>query len=408
MRATSGGSTVSFAAPEWNIAYRFVMEMAASNPDFIGFDDHHSASLDGSEADNAGLDDPRGASIQRQRSEREARVRDQQSRLGAANDLRDKDVLPYFLNCLSSGNLIDYAARYCRGNELQWQACSHVLGTRILHDAWQSLPQELGGGGRMDAFYGGVRHIAQPILRELDKDTHDALGAVLDRSVERHVGLIAMSAGAPPAPPAHVAPMHRPALTVIVHGTWAPDTDWWRDPAGLGATPADSLWAYLDRSGVSNLVRHAAEFCWSGKNNDAARAVAAQAFVQWWQALGSPQLNVVAHSHGGNVVLRALALEPAMSVRRLVLLGTPARIECPAPSHRIRRLFNVYSDKDTAQVLGSWGGQRGEGRTQSDHRGAVNLFRPTWRAGGVVHSAWHSDLHEPHFWRHHRMEQLLH
>lgn len=398
---------MSFAAPEWNIAYRFVMEMAASNPDFIGFDDHHSASLDGSEADNAGLDDPRGASIQRQRSEREARVRDQQSRLGAANDLRDKDVLPYFLNCLSSGNLIDYAQRYSQGNALQWHACAQVLGARILHDAWRRLPQEP-GGARADAFPHFVSQLGRPILGELGNDTHQALGAMLDRSVERHVALLAMSAGAPPAPLAHGSSMHRPFHTVIVHGTWASDTDWWRDPAGLPATPADSLWAYLARLGVSNLVGHPDEFSWSGKNSDAARAVGAQQFVQWWQALGSPDLNVVAHSHGGNVVMRALALHPAMSVRRLVLLGTPARIECPAPSHRIRRLFNVYSDHDTTQVLGSLGGQRGDGRTQSDHRGAVNLFRPTWTAGRVVHRAWHSDLHEPDFWHDHRMEQLLH
>lgn len=392
-------------------AYEVVVAMAANHPDFIGFDDHHAAAPD---TPDPPIESPRGFDRARQRSltlqkhERERRLLDVMQGLGSLSDPGAEAELPYFLCCLSPETLIRYANEHGSGNELQTRSTAGVLVSRIVHDAGvlqaaasRGSPRTLDEGAVVDLTW----RIAEPVMARLQDRVRESVGERLVRSVRQQQQLSALqSRGGPGLQGARGTA----TFTVIVHGTWAADTEWWRDPAGLGHTPTDSLWAWLQGNGVINLVQHPDEFSWSGKNSDAERRLGAEQFVAWWHGMGRPLLDVVAHSHGGNLVMRAQAIEPSLQVRRLVLLGTPARYECPPVSRQIGQLSNVFSDNDTTQHLGSLGGQRGEGRTQSDHPQSVNLYRPTWQSpGGVVHRAGHSDLHEPDFWRAHRLERLL-
>ncbi|QIM51557.1 hypothetical protein [Hydrogenophaga crocea] len=404
---------MGFATTALDQAYAHVMAMAERHPDFIGFDDHHSARFDDDTRMAREDDDPRDASIRDQAAERDARLRDHAQALGALRDERLADALPCFLCGFALRSLIEHANSFCPGNRLQQLATARVLASRISHDAYASVSgirwREARGDEQGSALITAMEQIARPVFEALEGEAREALLQRVSLMLIRH-WQSATAASNQTAPSAAQRGAQTLKHTVIVHGTWAADTDWWRDPAGLpgGVAPADSLWHHLHRAGVSDLVGHPNEFSWSGKNSDAARRVGAEHFVHWWQAMGRPLLDVVAHSHGGNVVMRALALQPALRLRRLVLLGTPARIECPPSAHQTEQQHNVYSDHDSVQVMGSVGGQRGEGRTQSDHLQSTNLYRPTWTGtGGVVHKAGHSDLHEPAFWQAHRLRDLL-
>ncbi|MEZ4381806.1 MAG: hypothetical protein R3A79_10670 [Nannocystaceae bacterium] len=131
-------------------------------------------------------------------------------------------------------------------------------------------------------------------------------------------------------------------LTVIIHGTFAHDERWWR-PGDDPETPtfADRLEEALSARGVAGTVWTPAieaglspdDFAWSGANSHAARvgagldlAVTLRRVAKRLQATAAAPLevNLIAHSHGGNVCLEALRhLRPEVKVRRLVLLGTP-------------------------------------------------------------------------------------
>lgn len=197
--------------------------------------------------------------------------------------------------------------------------------------------------------------------------------------------------------------------TVIVHGTFAAAQTWWRDPAGIHGTfdPTENLWMFLDANGVSDLVTHGQEFAWSGGHSSADRRDGAKDFINWWHTLGCPVLDVIAHSHGGNVVMLAMMMEPKIQVRSLVLLGTPASYEYVPRLKQTTHLHNVYSKHDSVQPLGAWiTTKRGEGRTQSDGPTATNWHMPqlSGAGGGPV---GHAHLHHPDFWKSHSLVSSL-
>lgn len=147
----------------------------------------------------------------------------------------------------------------------------------------------------------------------------------------------------PPAPPADAAEAQgaRRVLTVIVHGTFAAQLRWWRLGEGGVPTFADRLERALARRGLAGTVwqpalaagRSHEAFGWTGRNRHEDRvnggrrlAAALNALAESLGATAGAPLSVhfVGHSHGGNVVLEALArLAPAVRPGRVVLLGTP-------------------------------------------------------------------------------------
>jgi pimeloyl-ACP methyl ester carboxylesterase len=68
-------------------------------------------------------------------------------------------------------------------------------------------------------------------------------------------------------------------------------------------------------------------FRWSGENTDEARQQAAQElaeFINNYQFAEGETLNIVAHSHGGNVAFLA-SQQVNRQINNLVTLGTPIR-----------------------------------------------------------------------------------
>jgi hypothetical protein len=185
--------------------------------------------------------------------------------------------------------------------------------------------------------------------------------------------------------------------TVIVHGTAAASATWWRERPGTA-----NFWAFI-RTHCPGLFGSGYEFTWKAGPWQHHRDQGARDFIDWWNTQGAPtELQVIAHSHGCNVVYLACALEPKLNVKNMVALGAPARIESPPPigtGGRIQRIHNLYSEYDQIQVAGSLGGQRGEGRTLADGARITNHHVPWEDPGTKLVQVWHSDLHEESVWR---------
>jgi len=128
---------------------------------------------------------------------------------------------------------------------------------------------------------------------------------------------------------------------IIVHGTWAaPDPDerrWYQpnDDRPCGLPFIDNLDAALAARGSSARCwahcgpEHPA-FHWSGENSWIDRTLAASALADYVAKLRIEgwHCHIVAHSHGGNVLIEALphimtSLDSQKPQARLVTLGTP-------------------------------------------------------------------------------------
>jgi hypothetical protein len=128
-----------------------------------------------------------------------------------------------------------------------------------------------------------------------------------------------------------------PGETVIlVHGTWANSASasppWW-DPSSEFVKNLDA--ALAARGSIARCwapqpfeIERPKVFAWSGENSQSKRQAASVALAEllsWWEGTENFRYHIVAHSHGGNVVLGALD-ELARDPRRLgavVFLGTP-------------------------------------------------------------------------------------
>ncbi len=184
-------------------------------------------------------------------------------------------------------------------------------------------------------------------------------------------------------------------LGMIVHGTWATKETWWRPNVG-------SFWKYVYKF-WPHLYAGSSPFAWSGKNSHAARIVAAQQLVTWAQARGASTLDIIAHSHGGNVCL--LAAKFGLRINRLILIGTPIRTEYMLDLKRTDSIANVFSLADNVQTpLGTFPHRRFEGRTLGDSLSVSN-----WRAedDGSGSQPGHSELHIPKTWRASGLDALL-
>src|SRR5581483_8880233 len=125
---------------------------------------------------------------------------------------------------------------------------------------------------------------------------------------------------------------------IIVHGTWAAPrpgkTLWYQRAEAEGA--AENFVSKLDaalqeRGSPARCWAHAAAqssiFYWSGENSWIARAQAASSLADYIAKLRNQgwRHHIIAHSHGGNVVIEALPqimAEPSFS-GKIVTLGTP-------------------------------------------------------------------------------------
>jgi hypothetical protein len=142
--------------------------------------------------------------------------------------------------------------------------------------------------------------------------------------------------------------MPRNVLTLVVHGTYAADADWWRLGQGGQSTFADLLEYELAERGMPGTVWKPAldrgfeysAFAWSGENRHWARLQGGKSLSRGLnrlaQRIGATAsdplvVNLVAHSHGGNVVLEAIRrFDTCVRAGRIALLGTPLVRAMPA------------------------------------------------------------------------------
>lgn len=192
--------------------------------------------------------------------------------------------------------------------------------------------------------------------------------------------------------------------TIIVHGTmtiWKAHryTWWWNSfhPGGfcqalaegmlaagrrpdvwtVGGAPVSQIPGLARNPKKANMITHEGHYTWTGSDMDAAREAGGKFLAYYLNAIAkvAPKepIDVVAHSHGGNVVKIATAaphLDPAVRLRNLVFLACPhwgsalpygQRYPYRLVPARVTRALNLYSEEDSVQlevaagVPGPWG-----------------------------------------------------
>ncbi len=179
-------------------------------------------------------------------------------------------------------------------------------------------------------------------------------------------------------------------LTILVHGT-----QFFKQNPDL--TPAGSFFKH-----VANTVgdRAVAAFSWSGGDNHPSRVAAANAlanFIRHYKFAPGEQLNIVAHSHGGNVAIAAVNVGLVRRVDNLVTLGTPS-----VPAYRLKgaggvgNWINVFNPNDKVQTHGGGSDMSSpqSGPAARTHPGAENV---SWDVDFGDFGS-HEALHSPAAW----------
>ena len=135
--------------------------------------------------------------------------------------------------------------------------------------------------------------------------------------------------------------------TIIVHGTWANDEKWWTSTGDY----VSELRKYL----IDDIHNWNG---WSGNNDHSARVEGAQLLLNEILELckGSQDrpINIIAHSHGGNVVwlmLERLATEcPCCEIGTIILLGVP-NMGIPQDDGTLAYIYATQGAADVANYI---------------------------------------------------------
>lgn len=104
------------------------------------------------------------------------------------------------------------------------------------------------------------------------------------------------------------------------------------------------------------------------------------------------KLNIVAHSHGGNVVKDYSNMQGAQNISTLITLGTPNRSDYTMNMSKVGTFLNVYSAWDQVQSNGNaWWAGAGIMAAQSKAPAGYNVEISEVNGQRVGHS----DLHTP-------------
>jgi RHS repeat-associated protein len=143
-------------------------------------------------------------------------------------------------------------------------------------------------------------------------------------------------------------------LTIIVPGTWNKHKDW--DNSGFKAQVSKTFGenaVVLNNGGMDNTPKARA---------DAAKQL--EGLIAGHQFAPGEKLNIVTHSHGGNVAAEATQEGLSHKVDTLVTLGVPVRSDYTFNESVIGQHLNVFSNNDNVQPMGGrettawspWGG----------------------------------------------------
>ena len=131
-------------------------------------------------------------------------------------------------------------------------------------------------------------------------------------------------------------------LTIIVPGTWNDNEEWQKSKF---------------RAQVEKTFGEKAEVLGNNNMGDSKQARAAAAkqlkgIIANHKFAPGEKLNIVAHSHGGNVVAEATQEGISHKIDTLVTMGTPIRPDYQFNESMIGSHLNVYSTHDSVQTIG--------------------------------------------------------
>lgn len=172
-------------------------------------------------------------------------------------------------------------------------------------------------------------------------------------------------------------------IFILIHGTWAADTDW--------HLPGGTFYNELEKS------CHACHatlipYNWSGKLNHESRVQAAKGLVKIIQSYDEhTHIYLIGHSHGGNVaalVSQYLSydLRNKHTIKALYTLGTPIDYELYVPNMDIiEYVYNFFSRGDYVQhIFGTYDREYPNHERIANVRVTINDKEPS-----------HSNLHHP-------------
>jgi RHS repeat-associated protein len=190
-------------------------------------------------------------------------------------------------------------------------------------------------------------------------------------------------------PMKHVDPDGK--LTIVVHGTM------FTSKHNPDFTPGGKFFNYVTQT-VGD--RSFASFGWSGSDNHESRRSAAWSlaqFIKHYKFAPGEQLNIVAHSHGGNVAIWAINQGLGRKVDNLITLGTPS-IDAYRLNDRslVGNWVHLYNKYDNVQNHGG-GADDSPMQTGPAARTEPGADNVSWDVD-LGPFASHEGLHSPAAW----------
>jgi pimeloyl-ACP methyl ester carboxylesterase len=262
-------------------------------------------------------------------------------------------------------------------------ACYTITGTQCYEGKLKDiLAFAEGFGDAGEELYMSAR-LALARLPSLAKDN---FGELNTRSFEIHAMAAArVSKGTPVAGKAKASAKTalQKRITIIVHGTWAADGQWWK--------PGGDFFEYVKKDlRRTDLYGEQDQFKWSGKNRDSSRWEASAELHAWLNAHPSAEINVFAHSHGANIAM--LATRRGVTFDRLVMLSPPVREEYYADWSKVKAAYNIQAAFDPVVAIAQGGSQ---------FPSWCNVKHKTLKANG------HSASHDPSVWRDEKLADFV-
>jgi hypothetical protein len=174
--------------------------------------------------------------------------------------------------------------------------------------------------------------------------------------------------------------------TMLIHGTWAANSPWWQ--------PGGDFHAYILQQVRPDLYAQPDRFGWSGGYSDAARTIAAQDLIQWVNEHNDQGLDLITHSHGGNVSMQATQMNPGLTIGELILLSCPVHIPKYQPNFAMvtKKTVSIRVHLDLV-ILADRGGQKFTLPQITEN------VLPIWFD--------HSATHEPEIWQKYNVPAML-
>jgi hypothetical protein len=251
---------------------------------------------------------------------------------------RDRAMLGHYRSAIKS---LRVPAINIRGRRVKVEEAQSPLGTerqvlsarryRRLADDCRKQPNPLAVARLMEAClwhpHALIRAAAAISYFALTSEPRRLIGILedctrSDDDLTREVAATGLAKLAPENP--RLSELSRPAsretqgssthTSVLIHGTWAADEQWWK--------PGGDFHTYLLNNCRADLYANPADpFSWSGGYSEAARAAGAIDLRAWLTTRTIQNPYLLTHSHGGSVVM--LATQDGLSTGPLVFMSCP-------------------------------------------------------------------------------------